>query len=494
MCVACLRTQVDITEGIPKQTTIYFCKGCERYLQPPNSWVLAALESRELLALCLKKIKGLSKVRLIDAGFVWTEPHSKRLKVKLSIQKEVLNGAVLQQVFIIEYIVHGQMCDDCHRVEAKDYWRALVQIRQKIQHKKTLLYLEQLILKHDAHSNTTNIKSVTDGIDFYYSQKSDARRFVDFLQQAVPCRYQTAQELISHDIHSNTYNYKFTFSVEIAPICKDSIICLPAKLAHQLGNLSQICICIRVTQSIHIIDPSTLAFAELSGVVYWRTPFKSLCDVKQLQRFMVISCDLINDNEKRHISGQAHISNKHMLAEVWCMRECEFGNSDAQQYFCRTHLGHLLNEGDTVLGLDLRTANFNDENLEKMNIDTIPDLILVKKLHGNSEKRLQKRKWKLKHLINGEENTRDYVEFLEDLEEDDVYRQHVNIYKDNKKVIVEKSDTDDEDLPQISLQEMLDDLHIDEEDMQFSSSNNCYENINYNEGADIESINFTPSN
>jgi len=131
MCVACLRNQVDITEGIPKQSTIYFCKGCERYLQPPNSWVQASLESRELLALCLKKIKGLSKVRLIDAGFIWTEPHSKRLKVKLSIQKEVLNGAVLQQVFVIEYVVHGQMCEDCHRVEAKDYWRALVQIRQK---------------------------------------------------------------------------------------------------------------------------------------------------------------------------------------------------------------------------------------------------------------------------------------------------------------------------------------------------------------------------
>ena len=28
-------------------------------------------------------------MRLVDAGFVWTEPHSKRIKVKLTIQKEV---------------------------------------------------------------------------------------------------------------------------------------------------------------------------------------------------------------------------------------------------------------------------------------------------------------------------------------------------------------------------------------------------------------------
>ena len=68
----------------------------------------------------------------MDAGFIWTEPHSKRLKVKLTIQKEVMNGALLQQTFVVEFVVHNQMCDDCHRVEAKDFWRACVQVRQKV--------------------------------------------------------------------------------------------------------------------------------------------------------------------------------------------------------------------------------------------------------------------------------------------------------------------------------------------------------------------------
>lgn len=35
----------------------------------------------------------LAQVRLIDAGFVWTEPHSKRIKLKLTIQKEVIGLA-----------------------------------------------------------------------------------------------------------------------------------------------------------------------------------------------------------------------------------------------------------------------------------------------------------------------------------------------------------------------------------------------------------------
>lgn len=46
-----------------------------------------------------------------------------------------MNGAVLQQVFVVEFTVNNNMCDDCHRVEAKDFWRAVVQIRQKVAHK-----------------------------------------------------------------------------------------------------------------------------------------------------------------------------------------------------------------------------------------------------------------------------------------------------------------------------------------------------------------------
>uniref|UniRef100_A0A1B0DM35 60S ribosomal export protein NMD3 n=1 Tax=Phlebotomus papatasi TaxID=29031 RepID=A0A1B0DM35_PHLPP len=103
MCVGCLRTHVDITEGIPKQAVLQFCRNCERYLQPPSEWVQCSLESRELLAVCLKRLKGLKEVKLIDAGFIWTEPHSKRLKVKLTVQGEVLGGAVLQQIFVVEW-------------------------------------------------------------------------------------------------------------------------------------------------------------------------------------------------------------------------------------------------------------------------------------------------------------------------------------------------------------------------------------------------------
>jgi len=52
-------------------------------------WVVAAPESPALMALCMAKVNGLSKVRLVNAEFIWTEPHSRRLKVSLTVQKEV---------------------------------------------------------------------------------------------------------------------------------------------------------------------------------------------------------------------------------------------------------------------------------------------------------------------------------------------------------------------------------------------------------------------
>jgi len=55
-----------------------------------------------------------------------------RRNLWLSSLLQVMNGAILQQVFVVEFVIQSQMCDDCHRVEAKDFWKAVVQVRQKV--------------------------------------------------------------------------------------------------------------------------------------------------------------------------------------------------------------------------------------------------------------------------------------------------------------------------------------------------------------------------
>ena len=109
------------------------------FLRPP--WTEAPPESKELLAFCLKKIKGacfyfssyigLKQVKLIDAEFVWTEPHSKRIKVNLTIQKEAF-GVIRQQSFIVCFIVEAKTCEDCIMESIEHSCKAVVQLRQKV--------------------------------------------------------------------------------------------------------------------------------------------------------------------------------------------------------------------------------------------------------------------------------------------------------------------------------------------------------------------------
>lgn len=469
MCVGCLRSHVDITEGIPKQVTLYFCRGCERYLNPPAEWVPCALESRELLTLCLKKLKGLNRVKLIDAGFVWTEPHSKRIKIKLTVHAEVSGGAVLQQVFVVDYIINHHMCDDCHRSEAQDFWRALVQVRQKAENKKTFYYLEQLILKHKAHENTLGIKPIYEGLDFFYATEAHARKMVDFITTVLPCRYQHSKKLISHDIHSNIYNYKFTYCIEIVPISKDSVVCLPKKLTQQLGGISPVCLVYRVTNSLHLIDPSSAQITEVNSTTFWRYPFNSICNPKQLVEYVVMDIEPITDKNRKSFPGQGSVSTKHMLADVWLVRASELGLTD-NTIHARTHLGHVLKPGDSALGYNVEDSNINDSSFDKLDRHAVPDVILVKKHYGDRSLRRRMRNWKLKHLA--EESTafnqdaNDYNEFLDELEEDPALRQNINIFKDTtKQISVDVNEMTDPSMPHITLAEMLDDLQIEDVEM-----------------------------
>lgn len=382
MCIGCLRAKTDISEEIPKQAVVYFCKSCERYQQDQGKWIRAELESNDLLTLCLKKLKGLGKVEMIDAAFVWTEPHSRRIKVKLTIQKEVSGGDTLRQVFEVEYVVSNLMCDQCHRIEARDFWKAKVQVRQRLAHKKTLLHLEQLLSKTLHQFNCTKTKPLGEGIDFFFDKCDDARKLVDYIQKAIPCRYNTSQQLISHDIRSNTYNYKYTFSVEIVPICKDDIVCLPLATSLALGNIGRLCICTRVTNNIYLINPMTLKSAIMSATIYFRQPFISITNSKKLTEYMVMDVEQLDKTTiDQSAEPDSEGGGKYSLADVWLVRSSEIGMNDSEIH-CRTHLGHLLSPGDSVMGFDLANANLNNaefDDYQQDQGDRAPDVILMKK-------------------------------------------------------------------------------------------------------------------
>ena len=485
LCYDCVKLTIDISEGIPREATLHICRDCERWLQPPAHWVTAAPESRELLALCLRKLRGLTKVRIIDASFIWTEPHSRRIKVKITIQQEAFQGTILQQMFEVEYVVAYHQCPDCAKSFTANTWRAVVQVRQKVPHKRTFLYLEQLILKHHAHKDTINIKEVQNGLDFFYAQRNHAEKFVDFLTSVAPVRSKKSQELISMDIHTSTKSYKFSYSIELVPICKDDLVALPIKLAKSIGNISPLTLCYRVGTSINLIDPNTLQIADVSTPIYWRSPFNSLADVQELVEFVVMDIEPIGPPKGRFV-----------LAEATVARASDLGSNDTT-YFTRTHLGGVLHPGDSVMGYHLTGTNFNNPQFEALELNNalashIPDVVLVKKFYPRMKKSGKTRNWRRKRMNkedgemlprkqDQERTDRDYEMFLRDVEEDPDFRSNVALYKAEQEKrrtekmeleaaeaasMAETEESDDDDVPKIDMEELLDEfdeLNVDDE-------------------------------
>ena len=321
-----------------------------------------------------------------------------------------------------------------------------------------------------------------DGLDFFYSQRNHAEKFVDFLTSVAPVRSKKSQELISMDIHTSTKSYKFSFSVELVPICKDDLVALPIKLAKQIGNIAPLTICHRVGTSINLLDPSTLQTADVSTPIYWRSPFTSLADVQELVEFVIMDIEPVGPQKGRFL-----------LAEATVARSSDLGVNDIT-YFTRTHLGGVLHPGDSVMGYHLTGTNFNNPHFDALEQSSnyssiIPDVVLVKKFYAR-KKKSKARNWRLKRM-NKEEGEmlpkkqdqermeRDFEMFLRDVEEDTELRSTLALYKaqqeKREKDRMEGLETastaetdeieDGEEVPKIDMDELLDDFNeLDVED------------------------------
>jgi len=446
MCPSCLNNQVDISEGISRQITMFQCRGCNRYLRNLK-WFQADLETPELLAICLKKIQGLQKVNLVDAVWIWTEPHSRRLKVRLTVQKEVFSNTILEKRFIVEYVVKNQQCNECQASYTEHTWQACVQARQKVKHKKTFLYLEQLILKHNLAANCMGIKYQPNGLDFFFETRSKANHFADFFRGAVPCKSKDSKRLVTHDPKSNVYKYKHSYYIEICAICKYDLVILPPALARSMGGKYPILLCDKVSSLLHLLDVNNLQPVTLDSTEYFKRSFLPAASFSQAKQYMVMEVNRVLDKTKKPIKrGKYELCDLELVAEDDEMMENIID--------CRCHLGHLLKEGDYVLAYDMRSINFTADtsHLHKLKI---PEVVVIKKIYKNR----RRRKWKLQTMApHMELGDKDKEEFMQDIEEDADMRAGINIFKDDLESMSEH--TMEDVAPQIPLEEMLANFHI----------------------------------
>jgi len=276
---------------------------------------------------------------------------------------------------------------------------------------------------------------------------------------------------VSQDLNSNTSNYKHSYSVEVPPICKDDLVCLPLKLAATCGSISPLCLCYKVTNTLYLLDPFTAQLAEVTNQ-YWHNEFLTLADRRRLTEFVILDIDLLG--KKVLARGRTEFA----LAEATVAKVSDFGHND-KTYYTVTHLGHVLNPGDTCAGYDLSTSNFNDSYTESLKGRTLrSEIVLVRKTFPNRRRQRRPRNWELAKLtvepmemrrVDIEKHERTVEEFMQDLEEDVDLRSAVNLYKaknasgqpqpqpqQSDSMDVDEEEAPEPDFPEVQMNELLD--------------------------------------
>ncbi|KAM0671376.1 ribosome stability and mRNA decay protein [Ordospora colligata] len=379
MCDRCLVAEVGISSKVKRSVAVERCRGCERYLQPPNNWVEFSWGSREFLLFLVKKNKTLSKLCIVDSNFVYTEPNSKKIVVGL-----VIKDSDVEQSLEIRYSIKNQQCADCAKVEAKQYWNSLVQVRHRQEHRRMFIYLEHLILKNDAYEDTTNIKQRKGGIDFYYTDRHGAIKMVNFLQSVLPIKVKVSERLISKDVHTSKCNYKFSYSVEIVPLCKDDLVVISKDVAKCLG-VGELVVVHKIATNIILFDVKQMKSVKMTGMFYWANhdAFKVLMSSKDFKKYTVVM-----KNKRRNL-----------MEECYDMTVTENGSDFVEARF---HVGDSQ-EDDVLLGYDLQHSNLAFE------YEKDSDVVLIRKEPKNNVK------WKID--VN-ESNIGEYRLFVDDIQND----------------------------------------------------------------------------
>ncbi|VEU45070.1 unnamed protein product [Pseudo-nitzschia multistriata] len=398
-CSSCLAQNFDLksmiqgnTEGEP--ITIYQCRQCRRFnmkADTNHNYQYCEPESPQLLSICLKHIpiltkKGHSshtnKIHIVDSSWIWTEPHSMRLKIRLTVRTDLDEVTVQQRVPVL-FKINWKMCNDCDRQYTNRTWQALVQLRQKRENgssRKGLAALEMALSKpsnRDLRRTVLKIDSSRNGLDFYFLSLPQAQHFAHFLARLAPIKIKTSQKLVSTDAKNNTANIKHTLTCDMVPLCRDDLVLVQKESRNLLGG--RLALVTKVASVVHLIDASPkrsptnqIDCADITAEAYHKNGggggtasanekgcYSILQTSERLVPFVVLDMELCGDNkDHRQYEGPSSGVEKYALADVQLARESDLGAND-EILSCVTHLGNLIQPGDVVLGYDLVSTASN---------------------------------------------------------------------------------------------------------------------------------------
>lgn len=412
MCIDCFRRQLDAKEGVPEQLEITYCRDCGRYQENITRWINADLESPELLQLCLKKFPQSLKIR--DAKFLWTEPHSKRLRVQVTVDREDFSGTILRQSTIVTFIVNTVQCKTCTELAThRDHWKAIVQLRQHSDSKRTLFWLEQLIINAEAAKETSAIERRPDGLDFQFNDNSDAKKFISFIKSIIPVSVKNSDTVKGQDLVNMSYDIRYSYSLTLPGISREDLVVLPKKLFESTGRQSRMCLVSKMGKQVHFVNPLTGHNFVVDSKTLFSSNLEPLLSHERLVRFVVLSKEIISKNGDYEMA--------------------DFEITDEETYsdriVVRSHLGSILNEGQVCNCYDLRAETFTDEMEKIIKKIDFERVIIVGKARDEKNKSRKKKKV-LTLAPTTKEDDKALEQFIDEMDDDPQVANILNVMDD----------------------------------------------------------------
>jgi nonsense-mediated mRNA decay protein 3 len=452
-CPSCLAQNFDLKSMVQGNKVgdpiiVHQCRQCRKFntRSDTDHYQYCEPESPQLLTICLKHVpilnkKGHSnqtynKIHIVDTSWIWTEPHSMRLKLRLTVRTDIGEVTIQQRVPVV-FIIKWKMCNNCDRQYTNRTWQALVQLRQKRENgssRKGLAALEMALGKpsnRDLRKTVLKIDSSRHGLDFYFLSLPQAQHFAHFLSRLAPLKIKTSTKLVSTDAKNNTANIKYTLTCDVVPLCRDDLVLVQKESRSLLGG--RLALVTKVASVVHMIDASPkrsssnhIDAISITAEAYHKNGggggtasandkgcYPILQTAERLVPFVVLDVELCGEDENHAnplYEGPSGGVEKFALADVQLARESDMGAND-EILSCVTHLGHLIQPGDVVLGYDLvaTAASLNTtvhkagstkkgssfmgassvvglEEVLNSNV-VLQDVVLVKKISAKQQKR-----------------------------------------------------------------------------------------------------------
>lgn len=225
-------------------------------------------------------------------------------------------------------------------------------------------------------------------------------KFIFVLYALYSCRESIFPDLSAYNAAANM---KHTVTCDMIPLTKNDLILVHKQSRSSLAG--RVGLVVKVTSQVHIMDASpqrtgSLDTMELNADSYYRAGgekgYSILQTAERMVRFVVLDVEACDEEGGAAYEGPSSGVDKFAMADITVARESDLGSNDTT-YSCVTHLGHLIQPGDVVLGYDLvsTSATLSTSSVagiadleEAVNSNfVLPDVVLVKKIPA---KELQK--------------------------------------------------------------------------------------------------------